>query len=57
MHALKRSLSDRRSGKARRKVFSLHRFFHKVLREGHCKIEDRLKRGVMAGLGSVSGQA
>ena len=32
-------------------------FFTKVLREGDCKIEDRLKRGVMAGLGSVSGQA
>jgi len=29
MYALKRNLSDRRSGKARRKVFSLHRFFHK----------------------------
>ena len=29
MYALKRSFSDRRSGKARRKVFSLHRFFYK----------------------------
>jgi hypothetical protein len=57
MYALKHSFSDWRSGKARRKVFSLHRFFAKVLREGDCKIEGHLKRGVMAGLGSAGGRA
>ena len=31
-------------------------FFSRALREGACKIEDRLKRGVMAGSGSASGQ-
>ena len=49
MPKIKRASSERRSGKDRRRVFSLRHFFYGGPEEGLIKIEGRMKKGEMAG--------
>ncbi len=49
-----RKFPERRTGKDRRRVFSVHRFFYKGLRR--CETEGRRKKDEMVGLESTNGQ-
>ena len=52
-----RIFPERRTGKDRRRVFSVHRFFIKGLKEERrCETEGRRKKDEMVGLESTNGQ-